>query len=76
MPAEQVITNRVELLTYEVDAALDRGSARCRGLSHDRGRRRPAGVNGRARTKMPLVARGAGTGLSGGAVAEHGGVIV
>ena len=26
--------------------------------------------------KVPLIARGAGTGLSGGAVPEHGGIIV
>ncbi len=71
----QVITNPVELLTYEVDAANDRG--------------KPDGVvfpttaedvemivRWAARHRLPLVARGAGTGLSGGAVAERGGLIV
>lgn len=71
----QVITNPVELLTYEVDAANDRG--------------KPDGVafpitpedvemivRWAARHRIPLVARGAGTGLSGGAVAERGGLIV
>ncbi len=71
----QFITNPVELMTYEVDAGFDRG--------------KPDGVflpqstadvvtlvNLMRQHKVPMIARGAGTGLSGGAVAEHGGVIV
>ncbi len=71
----QLSTDPVELITYEMDAGFDRG--------------RPDGVffpesavdvsnimHWAAATKTPVVARGAGTGLSGGAVAEHGGVIV
>ncbi len=74
-PKTQLLTNPVELLTYEVDAGFDRG--------------KPDGVflpestadvvklvNLMRESKVPLTARGAGTGLSGGAVAEHGGVIV
>ena len=71
----QLLTQAVELLTYEVDAANDRG--------------RPDGVvlartaedvtrvvQWAAAHNMPLIARGAGTGLSGGAVAAHGGLIL
>jgi FAD/FMN-containing dehydrogenase len=71
----QIITDPLELVTYEIDAALDRG--------------RPDGVvfpttadevvrlvNWARAQHLPLIARGAGTGLSGGAVAEHGGLIV
>ena len=71
----QLLTSPVELLTYEVDAGFDRG--------------KPDGVflpestadvvklvNLMREHQVPLIARGAGTGLSGGAVAEHGGVIV
>src|SRR5262245_30385902 len=71
----QVLTNPAELLTYEGDAGMDRG--------------RPDGVvcprtaadvqqivRWAAEQHIPLVARGAGTGLSGGAVADRGGLIV
>ena len=71
----QILTRSYELLTYEIDAAIDRGT--------------PDGVvfpssvedirkilSWAAEHKVPIVARGAGTGLSGGAVAEHGGIIM
>ena len=71
----QVFTDATSLISYEVDAGLDRG--------------RPEGVvfphtaedivrivRWAASHNVPLVARGAGTGLSGGAVAERGGIIV
>lgn len=74
-PQRQTTTSSVELLTYEVDAGFDRG--------------RPQAVvfpessvdvchllRWAAEQGMAVVARGAGTGLSGGAVAEHGGVIL
>lgn len=70
----QVVTNAFQLRTYEMDAGLDRG--------------KPLGVVFPKTTEdiirlvqwanennISLIARGAGTGLSGGAVAEHGGVI-
>jgi len=72
---QQLALHPVELITYEVDAGFDRG--------------KPDGVffpesaadvsrimQWATATKTPLVARGAGTGLSGGAVAEHGGIIL
>ncbi|MGQ9841051.1 MAG: FAD-binding oxidoreductase, partial [Anaerolineae bacterium] len=70
-----VITNPIELMTYEQDASLDRGVPDAVVLP-----RTTADVvkivQWARRTGTPLIARGAGTGLSGGAVAEHGGVIV
>lgn len=67
---ERIITNPVELIPFEVDAALHRGI--------------PIGVvlpksveevqhvmRWSAESRTPLVARGAGTGLSGGAIADH-----
>ncbi|MCX6029891.1 MAG: FAD-binding protein [Chloroflexi bacterium] len=71
----QVVTNPSELITYEVDAAFDRGTPMAvvfprttDDVVHI--------VKWAAEHGIPLVARGAGTGLSGGAVAERGGVIV
>src|SRR5690606_34667777 len=67
--------NPVELLTYEIDAGFDRG--RPDGVffpesSHDVSRL----MQWSASTNTPLVARGAGTGLSGGAVPEQGGIVL
>jgi glycolate oxidase subunit GlcD len=71
----QVFTDAASLFTYEVDAGLDRampdgvvlpGSARDVAEIV-----RWAAANG-----VSLTGRGAGTGLSGGAVAEHGGLIM
>lgn len=75
LATDQVVASPVELVTYEVDGGLDRG--------------RPDGavfpqtaddvvriVQWACTHGVPLIARGAGTGLSGGAVPEHGGLIV
>ncbi|HEY3310955.1 MAG TPA: FAD-linked oxidase C-terminal domain-containing protein [Anaerolineales bacterium] len=70
-----VISDPAELLVYEVDAAQDRG--RPDGVvfpaSAEQLRRLALWA---AENQVPLVSRGAGTGLSGGAVAEKGGLIV
>jgi glycolate oxidase subunit GlcD len=71
----QLVTNPVELITYEVDAGLNRGL--------------PDGVvfpespedvirlvQWASEQGVPLVARSSGTGLSGGAVAARGGIVV
>jgi D-lactate dehydrogenase (cytochrome) len=71
----QLTTDPVELITYELDAGLNRGA--------------PDGVvfpesieqvirlaNWAAKHQVPLVARSSGTGLSGGAVPSHGGIVV
>ncbi len=72
---DQVFTDPAELVTYEIDAGLDRG--------------RPDGLvlpdsvadvvklaEWASQHGVPLVARGAGTGLSGGAVPQRGGLVV
>ncbi|HLX55702.1 MAG TPA: FAD-linked oxidase C-terminal domain-containing protein [Ktedonobacteraceae bacterium] len=71
----QVFTDAASLLTYEVDAGVDRGMPEGVALPHsaeDVARI----VRWAAQHHVPLVGRGAGTGLSGGAVAEHGGLII
>ena len=73
--AKAVITDLVGLVTYEVDAGLDRGLPD--GVVMPRTADDVAlVVKWASEHGVPLVARGAGTGLSGGAVAERGGLIV
>lgn len=71
----QVVTHSLGLLTYETDAGLDRGrpDAVLFPNTADDAKRI---VEWAQEHDVPLIARGAGTGLSGGAVAERGGVIV
>src|SRR5579859_5286453 len=71
----QVFTDTASLLTYEVDAGVDRGMPDGVALPHS-ARDVARIVCWAAEHAVPLVGRGAGTGLSGGAVAEHGGLIV
>ena len=72
---DQVVTDPIELLTYERDASLDHGVPDAVVFP-----RTTADVvkivKWAIETDTPLVARGAGTGLSGGAVAARGGIIV
>ena len=73
--AKAVITDLVGLATYEGDAGLDRGLPE--GVIMPRTPDDVALIAKWASEHgMPLVARGAGTGLSGGAVAERGGLII
>ncbi len=72
---DQVVTNPVALLTYERDASLDRGAPAAAVFPRTTAQV-VALVEWANKTGTPLIARGAGTGLSGGAVAERGGVIV
>ncbi len=75
LPKGQVFTDQATLLTYEIDAGLDKGSPE--GVVFPRTAEEVARVVQWAAThNVPLVARGAGTGLSGGAVADRGGIIV
>ncbi len=74
-PNGQIVADPVALMTYESDAGLDRGCPDAVVFP------RSAAdvvrvVQWAAAHGVPLVARGAGTGLSGGAVAERGGLIV
>lgn len=72
---QQVLTDPVELLVYERDAALDRGMPDAVVFAHNL-----KDVLLLAQWSVeygaPIISRGAGTGLSGGAVAESGGVIL
>lgn len=71
----QLALDPVALITYEVDAGYDRG--RPDGVFYPESTADVSRImQWAAETGVPLVARGAGTGLSGGAVAEHGGIII
>jgi len=75
LPRGQVFTDRATLVAYEVYAGLDKGVPEGVVLPRDAGEVGKI-VRWAAEHNMPLVARGAGTGLSGGAVADRGGLIV
>jgi glycolate oxidase subunit GlcD len=71
----QVFTDPATLITYELDAGLDRGAPE--GLVFPQSAADVEQiVRWAAQQHIPLVARGAGTGLSGGAVAERGGIVI
>ncbi len=71
----QVFTDAATLITYELDAGLDRGAPE--GLVFPQSAADVEQiVRWAAQQHIPLVARGAGTGLSGGAVAERGGIVI
>jgi D-lactate dehydrogenase (cytochrome) len=73
--ARQLVTDPVRLITYEIDAGFDRGQPD--GVFFPQSMEEVSRIMRWASEQMvPLIARGAGTGLSGGAVAEHGGVII
>jgi D-lactate dehydrogenase (cytochrome) len=75
LPQGQVFTDRTALLVYEVDAGMDRGQPEA--IVFPRAVEDVVRiVQWAAKHNVPLIARGAGTGLSGGAVADRGGVIV
>nr|BBH92922.1 lactate dehydrogenase [Thermogemmatispora argillosa] len=72
---DQVFTDATALTAYEADGGLDRGRPDAvvfpRSAAEVERLVRWANEYG-----IPLIARGAGTGLSGGAVADRGGVLV
>lgn len=72
---EQVVTDPVELITYERDAGPDRGRPDAVVFPRSTAEVQRV-VRWAAEHGVPLVARGAGTGLSGGAVAERGGIVL
>ncbi len=64
-----------DLLLYEYDGSVEVGKPQC--VVFPRTTAEVLGIVQIAnRYKTPLVGRGAGTGLSGGAIARHGGIIV
>lgn len=75
LDSHKLITDPVELLTYEFDAGLNRGSPDAVAFPESREDVMRL-VRWAAEHRIPLVARAAGTGLSGGAVAAQGGIVV
>ncbi len=75
LSAGQIVTNRIQLLTYEADGGFDHHLPDAVAFPAAPGDV-VALVRWANEHHVPLVARGAGTGLSGGAIAEQGGVIV
>ena len=74
-PPGQVFTDPASLITYQGDAGFDKGLPDAVVV--------PANieeiqrlVHWAAGEKIPLTARGSGTGLTGGAVTPHGGIVV
>jgi len=75
LPRDAVLTDPIELIPYELDGSL--GSGAVEGVVVVRSTAEVAKVvQWAAERGVPLIARGAGTGLSGGAVAPLGGVMV
>ncbi len=75
LPKGQVFTDRTSLITYEADGGIDKGMPEA--VVFPRNAEEVSRlVHWAAEYRIPLVARGAGTGLSGGAVPDRGGVIV
>src|SRR5712691_11623959 len=75
LPKGQVFTDRASLISYEADGGLDKGMPEGVVFPHSTGDVVRI-VQWAAEHSVPLIARGAGTGLSGGAVADQGGIIV
>jgi glycolate oxidase len=72
---DAVLSQREDLLLYEYDGSVERGKPDC--VVFPRGTEDVLGIVELAnRFETPLVGRGAGTGLSGGALARHGGIVV
>jgi D-lactate dehydrogenase (cytochrome) len=75
LPRDAVITNPVELLTYEADGSL--GVGQPHALVLPRNTDEVVAVVGWAKqNNVPIIPRGAGTGLSGGALASRGGLVI
>ncbi|MDE3170046.1 MAG: FAD-binding oxidoreductase, partial [Acidobacteriota bacterium] len=72
---KSVLHRPEELLLYEYDGSVETGRPDC--VVFPRTTAEVAGIVQLARKhKTPLVGRGAGTGLSGGAIARHGGIVI
>ncbi len=73
--AEYVIHKPEDLIVFEYDGSVDRALPTVVALP-DSAEQVSECVKIAERSGLPIVARGAGTGLSGGAVAEHGGLVL
>ena len=74
-PPGRLLTDPVELIAYEADAGFERATPDAVFLPESAADVSRL-VGWTAANGTPLIARGAGTGLAGGAVAAHGGVVV
>ena len=75
LPKGQVFMDRASLVAYEADAGVDKGLPDA--VVFPRTAEEVARVvSWASEYRVPIVARGAGTGLSGGAVADRGGIII
>ena len=73
--SDYVLWSEADLLVYEYDGSVDRSTPLIVVLPETT--EQVSKIVKIARVNaLPVVARGAGTGLSGGAVAEHGGVVI
>ncbi|MBF6600575.1 MAG: FAD-binding protein [Dehalococcoidia bacterium] len=72
---ERVIASAEELIAFEYDATIERGQPQA-VVFPDSTEQVSAAVKVAHRYDVPVIPRGAGTGLSGGAVAAVGGVVV
>ncbi len=72
---ERVISDPGDLVAFEYDGTIERGSPQV-VVFPDSAEEVAAAVRIARRYGLPVVPRGAGTGLSGGAVAAYGGVLI
>lgn len=72
---DAVLSAHADLLMYEYDGSVEQARPEC--VVFPRTREDVVGIVQLAnRTQTPMVARGAGTGLSGGALARRGGIML
>jgi glycolate oxidase len=72
---DAVLSAQADLLMYEYDGSVEQARPEC--VVFPRTREDVVGIVRLAnRTQTPIVARGAGTGLSGGALARRGGIMM
>jgi glycolate oxidase len=73
--AENVLDQSEDLLLYEFDGSVEKGCPDLVVFPHTTAEASQI-VKLAARCELPIVGRGAGTGLSGGALARRGGVMI
>ena len=72
---DAVLSRAEDLMMYEYDGSVEQASPRC--IVFPASTRDVAGIVRVAnRFEIPIVGRGAGTGLSGGAIARNGGIVI
>jgi len=73
--SQAVLSSPVDLMLYEYDGSVDLGSPQC--IVFPTTTREVSEIVRLAnRYETPIVGRGAGTGLSGGAIARNGGLVI